>query len=199
MCEQRDDEVLNAFPHNEQANGFSFAWTLICLTKSEFWLKDFVQGDTWKASRHSANLAFRICLNSCWHNCLLVLQVAGVFWVAKKVSIFNSSILPSYFSSCSSLSATQDCWFNQFPGQQYFAQWELQLMILFWMNMNLFKRKQYIVFCIEKKHSKTWPYLHIYIKCYNSRYAKDYLFVHIEGLDTLMRANECLYFCSIGF
>jgi len=131
------------------------------------------------------------------HNCLLVLQVAGVFWVAKKVSIFNSSILPSYFSSCSSLSATQDCWFNQFPGQQYFAQWELQLMILFWMNMNLFKRKQYIVFCIEKSIVK---HGHIYIfTCYNSQYAKDYLFVHIEGLDTLMMANECLYFCSIGF
>ena len=94
------------------------------------------------------------------HNCLLVLQAAGVFWVAKKVSIFNSSILPSYFSSCSSLSATQDCWFNQFPGQQYFAQWELQLMILFWMNMNLFKRKQYIVFCIEKRIVK---HGHIYI------------------------------------
>ena len=93
---------------------------------------------------------FRFAWIADCHNCLLVLQVAGVFWVAKKVSIFNSSILPSYFSSCSSLSATQDCWFNQFPGQQYFAQWELQLMILFWMNMNLFKRKQYIVFCIEK-------------------------------------------------
>ena len=42
---------------------------------------------------------------------------------------------------------------------------------------------------------------HIYIfTCYNSQYAKDYLFVHIEGLDTwMMGANECLYFCSIGF
>ena len=97
------------------------------------------------------------------HNCLLVLQVAGVFWVAKKVSIFNSSILPSYFSSCSSLSATQDCWFNQFPGQQYFAQWELQLMILFWMNMNLFKRKLYLVFRMEKSIVK---HGHIYIFIY---------------------------------
>jgi hypothetical protein len=48
-----------------------------------------------------------LCLHSIIF--LLVMQVAGVFWVAKKVSIFNSSILPSYFSSCSSLSATQDC------------------------------------------------------------------------------------------
>ena len=96
------------------------------------------------------------------HNCLLVMKVAGVFWVVKKVSIFNSSILSTYFSSCFSLSATQDCWFNQFPGQQYFAQWELQLMILFWMNMNLFKRKQYIVFCIEKSIVKKtiFTYLH---------------------------------------
>jgi hypothetical protein len=51
----------------------------------------------------------------------------------------------------------------------------------------------------RKKHSKTWPYLPVYIKCYNSQYAKYYLFVHIEGLDTFMMANECLYFCSIGF
>jgi len=166
------------------------------LPNQNFDSRTLYKRDTWKASPHWL-LGFA-WIHDC-HNCLLVLQVAGVFWVAQKVSIFNSSILPSYFSSCSSLSATQDCWFNQFPGQQYFAQWELQLMILFWMNMNLFKRKQYIVFCIEKKHSKTWPYLHIYIKCYNSQYAKDYLFVHIEGLDTLMRANECLYFCSIGF
>jgi len=51
----------------------------------------------------------------------------------------------------------------------------------------------------QTSHIKTWPYLHIYIKCYNSQYAKDYLFAHIEGLDTLMKANECLYYCSIGF
>jgi len=127
------------------------------LPNQNFNWRTLYKRDTWKASPHWL-LGFA-WIHDC-HNCLLVMQVAGVFWVAQKVSIFNSSILPSYFSSCSSLSATQDCWFNQFPGQQYFAQWELQLMILFWMNMNLFKRKQYIVFCIEKSIVKKG---HIYI------------------------------------
>jgi hypothetical protein len=127
------------------------------LPNQNFDSRTLYKRDTWKASPHWL-LGFA-WIHDC-HNCLMVLQVAGVFWVAQKVSICNSSILPSYFSSCSSLSATQDCWFNQFPGQQYFAQWELQLMILFWMNMNLFKRKQYIVFCIEKSIVKKG---HIYI------------------------------------
>jgi hypothetical protein len=40
---QRDDEELNVFLHNEQANCFSPVCTQICLTKPEFWLKDFTQ------------------------------------------------------------------------------------------------------------------------------------------------------------
>ena len=43
VCKQRDDEEPNVFLHNEQANSYSPVCTLICLTKSEFWLKDFVQ------------------------------------------------------------------------------------------------------------------------------------------------------------
>jgi hypothetical protein len=44
----------------------------------------------------------------------------------------------------------------------------------------------------QTNHIKTRPYLHIYIKSYNTQHEMDYINVHIGGIDTLMVGNECL-------
>ncbi len=75
VCKQRDDEELNVFLHNEQANSFSPVCTQICLTKPEFWLKD---GALERLLLTLQIWLFRYAWIHDCHNCLLVLQVVGM-------------------------------------------------------------------------------------------------------------------------